>query len=164
MTAIPDSDNGNDNKNEERGRLPFLPPEGWTGVYVAIFSVIMSVYCFILVSNPPADYIDQRGAGALRNLVNDLGFALPLAAFLAYLLTEGIRAMVFFSEKVRESRDRQRERFKAEGISIGKARGVAEGMAAKDAEWRAWYAEFKEAQREGRPFDKLPPGEHDYED
>ena len=131
----------------------------------------MAVYCIILVSNPPADYIDQRGAGALRNLVNDLGFAIPLAAFLAYLFTEGIRAMVFFSEKVRESRDRQRERFKAEGIAEGKAMGIAmgktegiaigkaQGKAAVDAAWRAWYAEWQEAQREGRPFDKLPPGE-----
>ena len=127
----------------------------------------MAVYCIILVSNPPADYIDQRGAGALRNLVNDLGFAIPLAAFLAYLFTEGIRAMVFFSEKVRESRDRQRERFKAEGIAEGRAMGKTEGIAigkaqgkaAVDAAWRAWYAEWKEAQREGRPFDKLPPGE-----
>ena len=119
----------------------------------------MAVYCFILVSNPPADYIDQRGAGALRNLVNDLGFAIPLAAFLAYLFTEGIRAMVFFSEKVRESRDRQRERFKAEGKAEGIAIGKAQGKSARDAEWRAWYKEWQEAQREGRPFDKLPPGE-----
>ena len=121
----------------------------------------MAVYCIILVSNPPADYIDQRGAGALRNLVNDLGFAIPLAAFLAYLFTEGIRAMVFFSEKVRESRDRQRERFKAEGKAEGIAIGKAQGKSARDAEWRAWYAEWQEAQREGRPFDKLPPGENE---
>lgn len=163
MTSISDSDNGSDNKNEEGGRLPFLPPKGWTGVYVTIFSAIMAVYCIILVSNPPADYIDQRGAGALRNLVNDLGFAIPLAAFLAYLFTEGIRAMVFFSEKVRESRDRQRERFKAEGKAEGIAIGKAQGKSARDAEWRAWYKEWQEAQREGRPFDKLPPGE-DWDD
>ena len=147
MTSISNSDNGNDDKNEKGGRLPFLPPKGWTGAYVAIFSAIMAVYCFILVSNPPADYIDQRGAGALRNLVNDLGFAIPLAAFLAYLFTEGIRAMVFFSEKVRESRDRQRERFKAEGSS--RRRALPKAKLGKIAEWRAWYAEWKEAQREG---------------
>ena len=111
----------------------------------------MVVYCIILLANPPADYVNQRGTGSVRNLVNDLGAATPVVAFLSYWGTEAIRGMVFFSEKVKESRDRQRERFKAEGIAVGEAR--------KDAEWRAWYAEWKEAQSEGRPFDKLPPGE-----
>ena len=82
---------------------------------------------------------------------------MPIVAFLSYWGTEAIRAMVYFSEKVRESRDKQRARLKAEGIS----EGIAVGIAARDAEWREWFNELQESQREGRPFNKPAPDDKD---
>ena len=95
------SSSDNDNGNEEGGRLPFLPSRRWWGTYVAVFSVIMVAYCIILLTNLPEDYVNQRGAGSIRNMVNDLGAAMPIVAFLSYWGTEAIRGMVYFSEKVR---------------------------------------------------------------
>lgn len=159
------SNSDDDNKNEEIGRLPFLPSTRWWGTYVAVFSVIMVAYCIILLANSPEDHVNQRGAGGIRNMVNDLGAAMPIVAFLSYWGTEAIRAMVYFSEKVRESRDKQRARLKAEGIAAGiaagKAEGIAVGKAARDAEWREWFNELQESQREGRPFNKPAPDDED---
>ena len=102
----------------------------------------------------PDDYIVSENASGLRNLVNDLSCsAMPFVAFLSYLATEAMRAMVFFSEKVKESRDRAREAIKAEGRSEGEARGMAE----RDTAWREWFDEFEKARRENRPFDTPPP-------
>ena len=105
----------------------------------------------------PEDYIVSEDASGLRNLVNDLSSAMPFVAFLSYLATEAMRAMVFFSEKVKESRDRAREAIKAEGRAEGEARGRARGKAERDAAWREWFDEFEKARRENRPFDTPPP-------
>lgn len=156
---------GNNDSEEENGRLPFLPSRRWLNTYVTLFSVIMAVYCIVLLISPSPDYIGQNGVGRLRNLVNDLGAAMPVVAFLSYWGTEAIRGMVFFSEKIRESRDKQRAKFKAEaraaGLAEGRSAGVALGKATERAEWLAWYAEWKEAQREGKPFNKPAPGEEE---
>ena len=114
MASVSDNDNERNDNRRQGARLPFLPPEGWIGAYVSVFSAIMVAYCAVLVVFPPEDYIGQRGAGGFRNLVNDLSFAMGPIAILSYWLTEAIRTMVFFSEKVRESRDRQRKRIKEE--------------------------------------------------
>ena len=121
----------------------------------------------------PEDYIVREDASGLRNLVNDLSSAMPFVAFLSYLATEAMRAMVFFSEKVKESRDRAREAIKDEGRAEGEARGRAEGeargraegeargitrgKAERDTAWREWFDEFEKARRENRPFDTPPP-------
>ena len=69
--------------------------------------------------------------------------------------------MVFFSEKVKESRDRAREAIRAEGRvegrAEGEARGITRGKAERDAAWREWFDEFEKARRENRPFDTPPP-------
>ncbi len=127
----------------------------------------------ILLVTLPEDYVVSEDASGFRNLANDLSSAMPFVAFLSYLATEAMRAMVFFSEKVKESRDRAREAIKAEGRAEGEARGRAEGeargitrgKAERDAAWREWFDEFEKARRENRPFDTPPPdAEEDDED
>lgn len=145
MQRNSDSDNG----NRDDGRLPFMPPKGWSTHYVIVFSALMLLYGATLLVTLPDDYIVREDASGLRNLVNDLSSAMPFVAFLSYLATEAMRAMVFFSEKVKESRDRAREAIKAEG------------KAERDAAWRAWFDEFEEARRENRPFDTPPPDAKD---
>ena len=142
-----------DNGNRDDGRLPFMPPKGWSTHYVMVFSALMLLYGVTLLVALPEDYIVSEDASGLRNLVNDLSSAMPFVAFLSYLATEAMRAMVFFSEKVKESRDKAREAIKAEGRAEGESRGKAE----RDAAWRAWLDEFEEARRENRPFDTPPP-------
>ena len=174
MQRNSDSDNRN---RRDNGRLPFMPPKGWSTHYVIVFSALMLLYGVILLVALPDDYIVSEDASGLRNLVNDLSSAMPFVAFLSYLATEAMRAMVFFSEKVKESRDRAREAIKAEGRAEGEARGRAEGeargraegeargMAERDAAWREWLDEFEKARRENRPFDTPPPdAEEDDED
>ena len=121
----------------------------------------MLLYGISLLVTLPEDYIVSEDASGLRNLVNDLSSAMPFVAFLSYLATEAMRAMVFFSEKVKESRDRAREAIKAEGLAEGEARGRAEGItrgkAERDVAWREWFDEFEKARRENRPFDTPPP-------
>ena len=155
-----------DNRNRrDDGRLPFMPPKGWSTHYVIVFSALMLLYGITLLVTLPDDYIVSEDASGLRNLVNDLSSAMPFVAFLSYLATEAMRAMVFFSEKVKESRDRAREAIKAEGRAEGEARGRAEGeaqgvtrgKAERDAAWREWFDEFEKARRENRPFDTPPP-------
>ena len=122
-------------------------------------------YGIILLVALPDDYIVSEDASGLRNLVNDLSSAMPFVAFLSYLATEAMRAMVFFSEKVKESRDRAREAIKAEGEARGRAEGEAQGItrgkAERDAAWREWFDEFEKARRENRPFDTPPPDAED---
>lgn len=142
-----------DNTSRDDGRLPFMPPKGWSTHYVIVFSALMLLYGITLLVTLPDDYIISEDASGLRNLVNDLSSAMPFVAFLSYLATEAMRAMVFFSEKVKESRDRAREAIKAEG----RAEGEARGKATRDAAWRAWFDEFEEARRENRSFDTPPP-------
>ena len=105
----------------------------------------------------PDDYIVSEDASGLRNLVNYLSPAMPFVAFLSYLATEAMRAMVFFSEKVKESRDRAREAIKAEGRAEGEAWGITRGKAERDTAWREWFDEFEKARLENRPFDTPPP-------
>lgn len=163
MQRNSDSDNGN--RNRDDGRLPFMPPKGWSTHYVIVFSALMLLYGITLLVALPEDYIVSEDASGLRNLVNDLSSAMPFVAFLSYLATEAMRAMVFFSEKVKESRDRAREAIKDEGRAEGEARGRAEGeaqgitqgKAERDAAWREWFDEFEKARRENRPFDTPPP-------
>ena len=158
------SDSDNRNRRDD-GRLPFMPPKGWSTHYVIVFSALMLLYGITLLVTLPGDYIVSEDASGLRNLVNDLSSAMPFVAFLSYLATEAMRAMVFFSEKVKESRDRAREAIKAEGRAEGEARGRAEGeaqgvtrgKAERDAAWREWFDEFEKARRENRPFDTPPP-------
>ena len=166
------SDNDNRNRRDD-GRLPFMPPKGWSTHYVIVFSALMLLYGITLLVALPEDYIVSEDASGLRNLVNDLSSAMPFVAFLSYLATEAMRAMVFFSEKVKESRDRAREAIKAEGRAEGEARGRAEGeaqgvtrgKAERDAAWREWFDEFEKARRENRPFDTpSPDAEEDDED
>ena len=166
------SDSDNRNRRDD-GRLPFMPPKGWSTHYVIVFSALMLLYGAALLVTLPDDYIVSEDASGLRNLVNDLSSAMPFVAFLSYLATEAMRAMVFFSEKVKESRDRAREAIKAEGRaegealgrSEGEARGITRGMAERDAAWREWFDEFEKARRENRPFDTPPPdAEEDDED
>lgn len=161
MQRNSDSDNG----DRDAGRLPFMPPKGWSTHYVIVFSALMLLYGIMLLVTLPEDYIVSEDASGLRNLVNDLSSAMPFVAFLSYLATEAMRAMVFFSEKVKESRDKAREAIKAEGRAEGRAEGEAHGMArgkaTRDAAWRAWLDEFEEARRESRPFDTPPPDAKD---
>ena len=162
------SDNDNRNHRDE-GRLPFMPPKGWSTHYVIVFSALMLLYGTMLLVALPEDYIVSEDASGLRNLVNDLSSAMPFVAFLSYLATEAMRAMVFFSEKVKESRDRAREAIKsegrAEGRAEGEARGITRGKAERDAVWREWFDGFEKARRENRPFDTPPPdAEEDDED
>lgn len=166
MQRNSDSDNGN---RRDDGRLPFMPPKGWSTHYVIVFSALMLLYGISLLVTLPEDYIVSEDASGLRNLVNDLSSAMPFVAFLSYLATEAMRAMVFFSEKVKESRDRAREAIKAEGRiegrAEGEARGITRGKAERDAAWREWFDEFEKARRENRPFDTPPPdAEEDDED
>ena len=170
------SDSDNRNRRDD-GRLPFMPPKGWSAHYVIVFSALMLLYGIVLLVTLPEDYIVSEDASGLRNLVNDLSSAMPFVAFLSYLATEAMRAMVFFSEKVKESRDRAREAIKAEGRAEGEARGRAEGeargraegeaqgvtrgKAERDAAWREWFDEFEKARRENRPFDTPPPDAED---
>ena len=171
MQRNSDSDNGNRNRRDD-GRLPFMPPKGWSTHYVIVFSALMLLYGITLLVTLPEDYLISEDASGLRNLVNDLSSAMPFVAFLSYLATEAMRAMVFFSEKVKESRDRAREAIKAEGRAEGEARGRAEGeaqgvtrgKAERDAAWREWFDEFEKARRENRPFDTPPPDAEDDED
>ena len=149
MQRNSDSDNG----NRDDGRLPFMSPKGWSTHYVIVFSALMLLYGATLLVTLPDDYIISEDASGLRNLVNDLSSAMPFVAFLSYLATEAMRAMVFFSEKVKESRDRAREAIKAEG----RAEGEARGKATRDAAWRTWFEEFEKARRENRLFDTPPP-------
>ena len=170
------SDSDNRNRRDD-GRLPFMPPKGWSTHYVIVFSALMLLYGAALLVTLPEDYIVSEDASGLRNLVNDLSSAMPFVAFLSYLATEAMRAMVFFSEKVKESRDRAREAIKAEGRvegraegeaqgrAEGEARGITRGKAERDAAWREWFDEFEKARRENRPFDTPPPdAEEDDED
>ena len=158
------SDSDNRNRRDD-GRLPFMPPKGWSTHYVIVFSALMLLYGISLLVALPDDYIVSEDASGLRNLVNDLSSAMPFVAFLSYLATEAMRAMVFFSEKVKESRDRAREAIKAEGRvegraegrAEGEARGITRGKAERDAAWREWFDEFEKARRENRPFDTPPP-------
>lgn len=151
----------NDNGHRDERRLPFMPPKGWSTHYVIVFSALMLLYGATLLVTLPDDYIISEDASGLRNLVNDLSSAMPFVAFLSYLATEAMRAMVFFSEKVKESRDKAREAIKAEGRAEGRAEGEARGKATRDAAWRAWFDEFEEARRENRPFDTPPPDAED---
>ena len=155
MQRNSDIDNGN--RNRDDGRLPFMPPKGWSTHYVIVFSALMLLYGISLLVTLPDDYIVREDASGLRNLVNDLSSAMPFVAFLSYLATEAMRAMVFFSEKVKESRDRAREAIKAEGRVEGRAEGITRGKAERDAAWREWFDEFEKARRENRPFDTPPP-------
>lgn len=142
-----------------------MPPKGWSTHYVIVFSALMLLYGITLLVTLPDDYIISEDASGLRNLVNDLSSAMPFVAFLSYLATEAMRAMVFFSEKVKESRDKAREAIKAEGRAEGRAEGEARGKATRDAAWRAWFDEFDSARRENRLFDTPPPdAEEDDED
>ena len=50
------------------------------------------------------------------------------------------------------------EKFKERERRIGFEPGLAEAGAEIDREWMAWYERQQAAQREGRPFDELPPG------
>lgn len=166
MKRNSDSDNRN---RRDNGRLPFMPPKGWSTHYVIVFSALMLLYGISLLVTLPDDYLISEDASGLRNLVNDLSSAMPFVAFLSYLATEAMRAMVFFSEKVKESRDRAREAIKDEGRSEGRAegeaRGITRGKAERDAAWREWFDEFEKARRENRPFDTPPPdAEEDDED
>lgn len=165
MQRNSDSDNGN---RRDDGRLPFMPPKGWSAHYVIVFSALMLLYGITLLVALPEDYIVSEDASGLRNLVNDLSSAMPFVAFLSYLATEAMRAMVFFSEKVKESRDRAREAIKSEGRAEGRAEGEAQGItrgkAERDAAWREWFDEFEKARRENRPFDTPPPDAEDDED
>lgn len=159
MQRNSDIDNGN--RNRDDGRLPFMPPKGWSTHYVIVFSALMLLYGISLLVTLPEDYLISEDASGLRNLVNDLSSAMPFVAFLSYLATEAMRAMVFFSEKVKESRDRAREAIKAEG----RAEGITRGKTERDAAWREWFDEFEKARRENRPFDTPPPdAEEDDED
>lgn len=128
-----------------RGVCPSCRQRAGSTHYVIVFSALMLLYGATLLVTLPEDYIVSEDASGLRNLVNDLSSAMPFVAFLSYLATEAMRAMVFFSEKVKESRDRAREAIKAEG------------KAERDAAWREWFDEFEEARRENRPFDTPPP-------
>ena len=74
--------------------------------------------------------------------------------------------MVFWArEKIRGHIEEARRKGEAEGMAQGMAQGIAEGRAegmargaAKSNQaWRAWYDRMQAAQREGRPFDELPP-------
>lgn len=125
----------------------------------------MLLYGVTLLVTLPEDYIVSEDASGLRNLVNALSSAMPFVAFLSYLATEAMRSMVFFSEKVKESRDRAREAIKAEGRAEGRAEGEAHGMArgkaTRDVAWRAWFDGFEEARRENRPFDTTTPDAKD---
>ena len=154
------SDSDNRNRRDD-GRLPFMPPKGWSTHYVIVFSALMLLYGIVLLVTLPEDYIVSEDASGLRNLVNDLSSAMPFVAFLSYLTTEAMRVMVFFSEKVKESRDRAREAIKsegrAEGRAEGEARGITRGKAERDAAWREWFDEFEKARCENRPFDTPPP-------
>ena len=120
------SDSDNRNRRDD-GRLPFMPPKGWSTHYVIVFSALMLLYGTTLLITLPEDYIVSEDASGLRNLVNDLSSAMPFVAFLSYLATEAMRAMVFFSEKVKESRDRAREAIKAEGRGRGSRQGRGRG-------------------------------------
>ena len=146
-----------DNTSSDERRLPFMPPKGWSTHYVIVFSALMLLYGATLLVTLPDDYIVREDASGLRNMVNDLSSAMPFVAFLSYLATEAMRAMVFFSEKVKESRDKAREAIKAEGRAEGEAHGIARGKEARDAAWRAWFDEFEKARRENRPFNTPPP-------
>ena len=154
------SDSDNRNRRDD-GRLPFMPPKGWSTHYVIVFSALMLLYGIVLLVTLPDDYLISEDASGLRNLVNYISSAMPFVAFLSYLATEAMRAMVFFSEKVKESRDRAREAIKAEGRvegrAEGEARGITRGKAERDAAWREWFDEFEKARRENRPFDTPPP-------
>ena len=42
-------------------------------------------------------------------------------------------------------------------IEKHKAEGKEMGLAEADAEWEVWYADFRDAQERGEPFDEPPP-------
>ena len=42
-------------------------------------------------------------------------------------------------------------------ISEWREEGLSEGIALKNAEWSAWNKRRLEAERDGLPFDELPP-------
>ncbi len=70
--------------------------------------------------------------------------------------------MVFWArEKIRghieEARRKGEAQGIAQGIAEGRAEGIAKGAAKSNQAWRAWYERMQAAQREGRPFDELPP-------
>ena len=51
-----------------------------------------------------------------------------------------------------------KERERRIGMELGLEKGRAEARAENDRKWMAWYERQQAAQREGRPFDELPPG------
>lgn len=61
-----------DNGNRDAGRLPFMPPKGWSTHYVIVFSALMLLYGATLLVTLPDDYIVREDASGLRNMVNDL--------------------------------------------------------------------------------------------
>lgn len=70
--------------------------------------------------------------------------------------------MVFWArEKIRghieEARRKGEAQGIAQGIAEGRAEGIAKGAAKSNQAWRDWYERMQAAQREGRPFDELPP-------
>lgn len=66
--------------------------------------------------------------------------------------------MVFWArEKIRGHIEEARRKGEAQGIVEGRAEGMAKGVAKSNQAWRAWYERMLAAQREGRPFDELPP-------